>query len=767
MGNAVVCSSGGEAKNECNKLPQSGQLTERPRQPTTPTPYFDHEKGVRCDTTFVDGYERIGFSPQHQRSTRFSSTGVSPAELCSLSGSTPTTSELERQSVTPQMEWSQSLSYTVSLTSVDSQHDYIVDLDALSSHLRSDRSTEVQHADRSTESSTRSSHVTLSDSGLELTPEIYFTDHAEYAAVTERQAPRLDPTTLISPPPLTESPVKSPHWDDVLLLLIPTPTPSDLKPAGTPAVTAESPAAPAAPSPCAPFSRNAKTTTRKPPDDGRSPDSKCASSRRESTDTLREPMRGPPAPPMHLLEQSLPFSQVRALHAVKEVKPTRSPTSSAASKGTKGHSPEVLPRQCITNSSATFALTPPPHVAVMAASAKAAAKTADTSNSSITGSPGSQPPALSWSLIRRRKNRLSGGKTIVPEATNDCWAAGRSTSPRHTPAAHEVGHTSAAGTLLSGTSGLPSSPAADGLRTRGRGNQDLASLATGTGTSASSTTMKPTPKHTNRCTSRGAVNDGVRESLVASQLPRSTMSDDDDGVLPLKFAVCGVATVPSPQRTEWQTATAQTTANHSPALTSTVVTSTEAAPHSPKRSALTLTEGGGLPDAIAKAHLQASNPSAKAQSLLHADNCMGGRKREKLQNSLSSASLHSPPSPRQGGSGEQRCRRFHNESESPGERMARSSHDDQNSPRHSNMGDSMPNLGVSCRVDSILKKTSSYRSRNGSLVERTLPAVGSVSFLLCKQEAALALVSRQGVSKAVSRHAKPLHKENLQLLEDL
>ncbi|XQJ29431.1 hypothetical protein NXY56_005481 [Leishmania guyanensis] len=648
------------------------------------------------------------------------------------------------------MEWSQPLSYTDSLTSVDSQHDYIVDLDALSSHLRSDKSTEAQHADRSTESSTRSSHVTLSDSGLELTPEIYFTDHAEYAAVTERQAPRLDPTTLISPPPLAESPVKSPNWDDVLLLLTPTPTPSDLQPAGAPAVTAESPAAPAAPSPFAPFSRNAKTTTRKPPDDGRSPDSKCASPRRESTDALREPMRGPPAPPMQLLEQSLPFSQVRALHAVKEVRPTRSPISSAAPKGTKGHSPEVLPRQCITNRSATFALTPPPRVAVMAASAKVAAKTADTNNSSITGSPGSQPPALSWSLIRRSKNRLSGGKTIVPEATNDCWAAGRSTSPRHTPAAHEVGHTSAAGTLLSGTSGLPSSPAADGLRTRGRSNQDLASLTTRTGISASSTTMKPTPKHTTRCTSRGSANGGVRESLVASQLPRSTMSDGDDGVLPLKLAVCGVATLPSPQRMEWQTTT-----NQSLASTSAVVISAEAAPHSPKRSALTLAEGGGLPDVIAKAHLHASNSSANAQSLLHADNCIGGRKREKLQNSLSSTSIHSPPSPRQGGSGEQRCRRLHNESESPGERMARSSHDDQSSPRHSNM------------VDSILKKSSSYRSRNGSLVERTLPAVGSVSFLLCKQEAALALVSRQGVSKAVSRHAKPLHKENLQLLEDL
>ncbi|CAJ1011017.1 hypothetical protein Q4I28_006331 [Leishmania naiffi] len=762
MGNAVVCSSGGEAKNECNRLPQSGQLTVRPRQPTTPTPYLDHEKGVRCDTTSVDGCERMGFSPQHQRSTRFSSTGVSPAELCSPSGSTPTTSELERQSVTPQMEWSQSLSYTDSLTSVDSQHDYIVDLDALSSHLRSGKSTEAQHADRSTESSTRSSHVTLSDSGLELTPEIYFTDHAEYAAVTERQAPRLDPTTLTSPPPLAESPIKSPNWDDVLLLLTPTPTPSDLQPAGTPAVTAESPAAPAAPSLCAPFSRNAKTTTRKPPDDGRNPDSKCASPRRESTDALREPMRGPPAPPMQLLQQSLPFSQVRALHAVKEVKPTRSPISSAAPKGTKDHSPEVLPRQCITNRSATFALTPPPRVAVMAASAKAAEKTADTNNSSITGSPGSQPPALSWSLIRRSKNRLSGGKTIVPEATNDCWAAGRSTSPRHTPAAHEVGHTSAAGTLLSGTSGLPSSPAADGLRTRGRSNQDLASLATGTGTSASSTTMKPTPKHTTRCTSRGSANGGVRESLVASQLPRSTMSDGEDGVLPLKFAVCGVATLPSPQRMKWQTTT-----NQSLASTSTVVISAEAAPHSPKRSALTLAEGGGLPDAIAKAYLHASNSSANAQSLLHADNCIGGRKREKLQNSLSSTSLHSPPSTRQGGSGEQRCRRLHNESENPGERMARSSQDDQNSPRHSNMGDSMPNLGVSCRVDSILKKSSSYRSRNGSLMERTLPAVGSVSFLLCKQEAALALVSRQGVSKAVSRHAKPLHKENLQLLEDL
>lgn len=70
--------------------------------------------------------------------------------------------------------------------------------------------------------------------------------------------------------------------------------------------------------------------------------------------------------------------------------------------------------------------------------------------------------------------------------------------------------------------------------------------------------------------------------------------------------------------------------------------------------------------------------------------------------------------------------------------------------------ESAPNLRASQKVDSILVRSGSFKSRGGGSVgpQDLTTATGSVSFLLCEKEAELAMASSQFMSKAVPRRRK-------------
>ncbi|CBZ29276.1 hypothetical protein, unknown function [Leishmania mexicana MHOM/GT/2001/U1103] len=767
MGNAVFCRVDKEAGAECNTNRPSSQqrlLAKCPRHQTTLKPHPRDEAKVVWGTTPAHAYGRGGRSPeqQQQRQNGLSSfTGISPVELSSMSSSIPLIPELERASATPQLEWLQSsLPPSVSDPNLEPPHEYTVDFGTVLSDARPDRIAAAPHADGSTESSSRSSYFTPSISGLEMPPDLGFAANLERVASPELRAPPSDSPTPVHPPLLSASPVESLQWDDVVL------------PAAALPVTVVNPTVPVAPSPYLPFARNASTGTKKLTGNWCSSDSKSASRRRGVTKTQKESMCGSPANPTQPQQHRRPLRQVAPLQSVQEVKPTDAVTSSAAHTGSKGHPPDTLPRRRLTDKSGASDLMPPPLESAGALGAKAAAKAAYTGNSPIAGSHRSQLPLLPKHLPRYGEKALTGGDANGAETANSRGGAQSRASPRNALVARKMDEESGAATPPSGAPALPPPPDDNVSSLQGCTEQGFARLPLLKETRTSVTAMKPTQAQSTRQTTQSATNGDVRNNSASYEPSWRLTSDEDDTIPQLKFTARGEAAPSSPMRTKWQTATAATTANQNRASTFSAPISDEALPHSALRGtmkleSLTLSEGGVRQDAASTTHLQVSAQHENAPSRLHAANCMGVRMTEKTQDSLLSGPAPSSPSLfQQVGAAPQSCSRSDDGSESPSEDKERPSGDGECLPRPQNVCDLTPNLGASHRVNSILKKTSSYRSLNGSPVERALPAVGSVSFLLCEQEASLALVSRQGVFKAVSHHAKPRQREDHRLFQD-
>ncbi|AYU81432.1 hypothetical protein, unknown function [Leishmania donovani] len=766
MGNAVFCRADKEAGTECSTHGQIGQqrlLEKCPRRQKTLKPHLYDEAKAVWSTTPARADGRGGRSPEQQRQQQqndlSSFTGISPVELSSVSTSISLIPDCGCASATPQLEWLQSsLPPSVSDPNLEPPHEYTVDFDTLSSDARPDRIAAAPHVGGSTESSSRSSYFTLSMSGLEMPPDLGFAAHLERVASPELRAPPSNSPTPVQPPLLAASPAERPHWNDAML------------PAAALPVTAVSPTVPVAPSPYSPFARNASTGPKKPTGNWCSSDSESASPRREAPKMQKEPMNGSPTHPTQSQPHRRPFRQVTPLQAVHEVKSTDAVTSSAAHKGSKGHPQDTLPRRRLTDKGGASALILPPLDGAGALSAKAAAKAAYTGSSSIAGLHGSQPPLVPKDLLCYRENTLTGGGAYRAKTANNRGCAQSSASPRCALVARKMDEASAAATPPSGAPALPLPPNGDVSSLQGCAEQGSARLPLVKGASASFTAMKPVQANATQQTTQSGTNGGVCDNPASYQPPWHVAPDEDDAITQLKFTAHAAATSSSLMRANWQTATAATTANQSHASTSSVSISKEAHPHSAlrdtmKRRSLTLTERGARQDAASTAHLQVSGQGASAPSRLPSANCMEVRTTEKAQDSLVSAPVPFSPSLRQVGAGEQCCSRSDDGSESPGEDKERPSGDGECLPRSQSVCDLPPNLGASHRVNSILKKTSSYRSLNGSPVERTLPAVGSVSFLLCEQEASLAMVSRQGVFKAVSHHAKPRQKEDHRLFE--
>ncbi|KAG5495957.1 hypothetical protein JIQ42_02837 [Leishmania sp. Namibia] len=755
MGNAVVCGLDREVRNEYTNRRESGQeakLTERRRHPEAAAPHLRPSTKMRPDTVTVDAYGKIGCSVEQQLNLR-SSTGVSHAMLCGLSGSTPAIAEFGRASATPPLEpWQSLLPHTDSFLHVDPQHDYVIDLETWPSHAWPDSIAAAPRDDESAEPSGHSSCLSLSSNEFDLPADFYVAECLEYVVATEQQAPLSDPPTPVPPPRPSVRPVESPVWDALMLpRLLPTPLLTASKPAAEPAFTAVSSTAPVAPSPY-PFLPGGTGTGAAEPKAGQcNPDGDSAASGSE-TKTPWEPMHAPPSPLAQPEQHRPALGEVQALGSGHEAKSAHRVTSSARQKESKGCLPKASAPRRMTDMGATAVLAPPPLVAV------------GTGGSPMVKPPGSKPPVLLRSFIRGEK-RPSGSSVKGAKTENNRGATRSSTSPWDVFAAYEAYLISAAGAPPIGLPDLSSLPDRNGLGSEPRAGQDRAKQPTVSGFGASSMTAKSMQKETARHVLESTSNGGVGERPMASQSPQRMAPRRDDIAKP-KSGVCGAVASSSPRPTKSKTTTAATATNQRHAFTSSVAVPVGTQPPSSRRGtgkggALTSTGGGGVADAACSAHLEASKQGASAQRRLHACDCTGVHKMENAQDSLFPAPVPSPVSSPPGGGGKQRRHGSKDGSESSDEVMERSSGDGLNVSRNTNPRDSMPSLGGSKRTNSILKKTSSYRSRNGSPVVRTLPVMGSVSFLLCEQEAALAMVSRQGVSKAVSRHAKPRHKDDL------
>lgn len=766
MGNAVFCVAENEAGTECNTHRQTSQqrlLAKCPRRQTTLKPHLCDEAKAVWGTTPARAYGRGGRSPelqQQQQNDLSSCTGISAVELSSVSTSISLIPDLGRASATPQLEWLQSsLPPSVSDPNLEPPHEYAVDFDTLSSDARPDRIAAASHVGGPTESSSHSSYFTPNMSGFEMPPDLGFAAHLERFASPELRASPSDSPTPVQRPLLAVSPVENPHWDGAML------------PAAALPVTAVSPTVPVAPSPYSPFAQNASTGPKKPTGNWCSPDSESANPRRKAPKMQKEPMHESPTHPTQSQPHRRPFRQVTPMQAVHEVKPTDAVTFSAAHKGSKGHPQDTLPRRCLTDKGGTSALMLPPLDDAGALCVKAAANAAYTGNASVAGLHGSQPPLVPKDLLRYRENTLTGcGDAYGAKTANNREGAQSRESPRCALVARKMDEASATATLPSGASALPLPPNGGVSSRQGCTEQGFARLPLVKGASASSTALKPVQVNATQETAQSATNGGVRDNPASHQPPWHVTPDEDDAIPQLKFTAGGAAASSSLTRANWPTATAARTANQNHASTSSVPISNEAHPLSAlrgtmKRGSLTLTEGGVRQDTAGTAHVHVSAQGANTPSRLHPANCMEVRTRETAQDSLLSALVPLSRSLRQVGAGEQCCSRSDDGNESPGEDKERSSDDGECLPRSQSVCDLPPNLGASHRVNSILKKTSSYRSLNGTPLERTLPAVGSVSFLLCEQEASLAMVSRQGVFKAVSHHAKPRQKEDHRLFE--
>ncbi|KAG5472111.1 hypothetical protein CUR178_02783 [Leishmania enriettii] len=754
MGNAVVCGLDREVRNECTSRRKSGQeakLTERPRHPEAAAPHLRPSTKMRSDTVTVDAYGKIACSAEQQLNLR-SSTGVSHAVLCGLSGSTPAIAEFGRTSATPPLEpWQSLLPHTDSFLHVDPQHDYVIDLEAWPSHAWPDSIAAAPRDDESAEPSGHSSSLSLSSSEFDLPSDLHVAECLEYVVTTEQQAPLSDSPTPVPPPRPSARPVESPVWGALMLpRLLPTPLLTASKSVAEPAFAVVSSTAPVALSPC-PFPPGGTGTGPAESKAGQcNPDGNSAASASE-TKTPWEPMHAPPSPLVQPEQHRPALREAQTLGSGHEAKSAHRVTSSALRTESKDSLPNASPPRRMTDMGATAALAPPPLVAV------------GTGGSPMLNSPGSKPPALSRSFIRGEK-RTSGSSVKGTETENDRGITRSSTSPWDVFAAYEAYLISAAGAPPIGLPDLSSLPDRNGLGSEPRAGQGRAKQPTFSGFGASLMTAKSMQKETARHVLESTADGGVGERPTASQSPQRMAPLKDDIAKP-KSGVCG-AVASSPQPTESKTTTAATAANQRHALASSVAVPVAAQPRSSRRGtgkggALTSTGGGGVSDTACSAHLEASKQGASAQRRLHACDCTGVHKMVNAQDSLFPDPVPSPAASPPGGGGKQRHHGSKGGSESSEEDMERSSSDGLNVSRNTNPSDSMPSLGGSKRTNSILKKTSSYRSRNGSPVARTLPVMGSVSFLLCEQEAALAMVSRQGVSKAVSRHAKPRYKDDL------
>ncbi|KAK7195340.1 hypothetical protein NESM_000460500 [Novymonas esmeraldas] len=745
MGNTVVC-GGGEVAKSANTTRRSYEhLQPRParqRRPTTPAPQLCSEARSRPDMSTVDVPQPARPPPhksQPMRLQRSAPVNASPTDLGSNSQLTPLSLDWVCTSVTPQLECSESLcSRSSSVSETDVHGDYVLDdLEALPSSLQTAQSTD---------GSRPASDLTMSSAGFEVGPAFYVAEpDAEGAGKPDERPPLSDPPTPVPPPPLppAESPNFDFDWDTFVPLLAHSPTP------------VLSTAQPAAMSPPA---IDDTLTTKLPPQQPPTP-----TGRGQGQQRATHPCMGVSAVP-----QGGHASHITPQHAVQDV-------HSTASGGPAGSAPAATTASARRLSAAGGAGLAPLLAACESTGRTAVTEDAKAAQTSLqthpTGSTTSQTrrhlaeslrksEAVPTTRSAQESAAMSSAETLARDSVSpwDVFAAyemycmvpmtsvPRSPNIDRTTALDEPASTvavmqserSAPLQPMHGTAHPSSSPAAASVspvpKKRRRTNPSCAGAS---------------PRRHNALGT--ASSSGVKAARVKGDLLRHQSHAHRHAAAPVL--------IPTAVDTR------------SDLFGSPIATSIETQAHSPTLSA---ERRNGLPRAgDEKAPITSLHQAqfSRSMQVSGADQCPRtdeNHPRSSGATKASSSVSSSSALRREDGAGAPTYKRGVNANDATDEMDDNYSNSEDMTPPHrvSSTNDGAPNLHSSGRTSSILRKASSYRSRNGSPLERTLPTIGSVSFLLCEQEAALAMVSRQGVSKAVSRRGRPHKRGDSTVLED-
>lgn len=698
--------------------------------------------------------------------------GTASAELPSMSVSVSVLRELNCVSETPQLDWSLPMlaNFGASREPDHAYGDYVVDLDATTDR----RQMELSTSQVSTVSTRSASHTSASstNSAFGMEGHFYFEDHtAEATAVfaagaTAPPSPTPDalakvahsattasPNTASPAPPTSTSPVDVAEWGPYMPVRdtpspalatahppAPAPPPSNPPPSSAALV----PHAPLAP-PYPPLQR--QLSSRPPP-------STASGATARPAATQRPPPR---VPVLRAVLEMLPMPASDAsTKSSKSGKSSRSSSRESTRQEKERKTQQQQQRRTIQSrsesprgsASAAAPAAPCPAalqpltIAAARLGAAATAPSSSTSSSAPKKQPAqepSQPAPPTSSATRNSTNTRPSPVNRTQRGGSPVTVLGSDGLPLSNP--HDMDlygvydlyyGTGCDSTDIGASLGVPSS--ADGERASSEGHRvsALPQLSKIKGVCASATVPARVPELTSVQASAGQANKSGAASTStrgASAAPSSTRSGASTSS---QTAGASVASQPTALSARSASGDARTRANNAVA---------SSAPE---------TYGKVSPDSLTVstqphgASSTACQTKASTAAALHdtgtADSFF--RPTPASANPMASfAPVEDRQRPRSGGDG-------YPEGWEP-----RTSPERRSSNRNE-LTESIPNLDATKRVSSILKKTSSYRSRNGSFLDRPLQSVASVSFLLCEQEAEVAMVSRQDMAKAVTRRSR-------------
>ncbi|GET91225.1 hypothetical protein, unknown function [Leishmania tarentolae] len=736
MGNAAVCSLVNKVEPRCHTRRQSNQpasLATSPRSQMM-SPHPPESPKSALGTSPRHPFGRQYRTPQ-QENCRISFIGSPPVDWSNVSLSHSPPSDPGRSSPTPPLELSAaSLIPSVGHCNLEGLHDYSVDMDVFLSKVLSGRIAAEAHADESSESSNSSSYFTPSLNELEMLPDPSFAAPLQHFTSSNTREPLSDPPTPLQAPLPAMSRDESPCRGEVAFLS-----------AGQPvaAVSATHPVTPGFDS-----SSTQHTSTRTKTATGTLSSSvRMSSSSRRGAAKTKTPFHRSGATATRSPRQRRPSKQVTPLQATHEMKPTHEATPSRNHESFHDPPQGTLPRQSLTHK---YDASPPTLLPLT----NAAASTARTGGSSIAGSNRPQGPAPPAHLVNYREYMLTRRDVKRAEAANNRRGFQSSSPMRNALSARKNGEMNEAASLPNGAPTLLLSPTNNVRRSQVCTGRNLAESPGMKGGDASSATMNRTPTPATKNYTQSTTNGCLPNNPASSHVSASLRSGEEDAVQEEMFIARGAAASFSPTNARGRMPTEVTTAKQHHAPVPLVSGVQGERPSSASRGAmnsgsLTFTDGNAIWSVPSGTRVPMSVQGANGQNPLHAA--------QPRQEAFFSATLPPDPSPPQ--DIRQRRRSYADARSQNRSDDTRPSGKGECLPHTSNELYSIPVTGAPTRVNSILKKNSSYRSLTGSPVERTLPSARSVSFLLCEQEASLAMVSRQDMFKAVMHHEKPRPKE--------